>query len=147
MIRFHRTGAETEQEAPSSSLFPGGPRTANLVSVTGGQARATAPRAPNRRGPMVAPGGGWLKQRPGLGPRISPVWISRDGGINLFMDRGFTRIGRLSDRRSDDFVPGTAESRIALVWPLTREIASLSRLHDAERGLKRGIAVPRRRGG
>ena len=34
------------------------------------------------------------------------------------------------DRRYDNLVPGASADRISLVWPLTREIASLSKKHD-----------------
>jgi len=53
----------------------------------------------------------------------------------------------MSDRRNDDFVPGTPADRISLVWPLTREIASLSKKHDAERRLQRHVTRLVRREG
>jgi hypothetical protein len=57
------------------------------------------------------------------------------------MNRSVTRTGRLSEQSNDDFVPGSPASRIQLVWILTREAASLSRWHDAERRLQRDVAV------
>ncbi|HOE12299.1 MAG TPA: hypothetical protein PLQ35_03115 [bacterium] len=45
---------------------------------------------------------------------------------NLPMDRSQIRRKNRSDRTDDDFVPGTMAERIALVWPLTREVASLN---------------------
>ena len=63
------------------------------------------------------------------------------------MERKVTRKGRLSDKRRDDFVPGTPESRLAMVWPLTVEAVSLSKCYDAERRLQRDVTVLRRRGG
>jgi hypothetical protein len=54
------------------------------------------------------------------------------------MDRTRTRLKRMSDGGNDDFVPGTPASRIAMVWPLTREIASLSGL-DVKQRLQRHI--------
>jgi hypothetical protein len=63
------------------------------------------------------------------------------------MNRKQTAIYRISDRRNDDFVPGTPADRISLVWPLTREIASLSKKHDAERRLQRHITRLIRRKG
>ncbi len=63
------------------------------------------------------------------------------------MDREHIVTGRMSDRRDDGFVPGTPAERIALVWPLTREVASLSKHHDAERRLQRHVTVLGRRGG
>ena len=41
------------------------------------------------------------------------------------MNRKHTAIHRMTDHRNDDYVPGTPEDRISLVWPLTREIVSL----------------------
>jgi hypothetical protein len=63
------------------------------------------------------------------------------------MDRKQTAIFRMSDRLNDDFVPGTPAERISLVWPMTREIASLSEKHDVERRLQRHIARLVRREG
>lgn len=55
------------------------------------------------------------------------------------MDRNHTAIYKTMDDRNDDFVAGSAKDRILLVWPLTREIASLSLKHDVERRLQRHI--------
>ena len=63
------------------------------------------------------------------------------------MNRTHTALYRISDRRDDDFVPGTSAERISLVWPLTREIVSLSKMHDAERRLQRHITRLVRREG
>ena len=63
------------------------------------------------------------------------------------MNRKNTVIYRMADRRNDDFVPGTPAERMSLVWPLTQEIASLSKKHDAERRLQRHITrLVRRKG-
>jgi hypothetical protein len=43
------------------------------------------------------------------------------------------------DSANDSFVPGTASERIALVWPLTLEVVSLSKKYDAEQRLQRHI--------
>jgi len=48
------------------------------------------------------------------------------------MDKEHTAKYRMSDRRDDDFVPRSPAERIGLVWPLTREVASLSKRYDAE---------------
>jgi hypothetical protein len=53
------------------------------------------------------------------------------------MDRSRTKKQLLSDDSNDDYVPGTLAERIALVWPLTKEVASLS-VYDVEQRL-RGI--------
>ena len=63
------------------------------------------------------------------------------------MDRTYTALYRMSDIRNDDFVPGTPADRIELVWLLTREIASLSKKHDAERRLQRHVTRLVRREG
>ena len=63
------------------------------------------------------------------------------------MNRKHTAIYRMSDRRNEDFVPGTPVDRIGLVWPLTKEIASLSKKHDAERRLQRHVTLFVRREG
>ena len=53
------------------------------------------------------------------------------------MNRLHTATYSMSEQRYDDFVPGTPEERIELVWILTKEIASLSGKYDAERRLQR----------
>jgi hypothetical protein len=63
------------------------------------------------------------------------------------MNRNYTAKYRMTDHRNDDYVPGTPEDRLKLVWPLTREIASLSVKHDAERRLQRHVTRLVRREG
>lgn len=63
------------------------------------------------------------------------------------MKRDHIAIVKMSDCRNDDFVPGTPADRMALVWPLTREIASLSKKHDVERRLQRHVTRLVRREG
>ena len=67
--------------------------------------------------------------------------------ILTYMDKTCTVKRRMSDIEPADVVPGTPAERIALVWPLTREIISLSKHHDAERRLQRNIASLGRREG
>ena len=55
------------------------------------------------------------------------------------MDKSRTKIARLSDHENDNYVPGTPAERVALVWELTKELASLSKLYDAKKGLQRHI--------
>lgn len=63
------------------------------------------------------------------------------------MNRSFTKLSRICDVHNDEYVPGTFSSRIALVWPLTKEVTSLSKKHNAERRLQRDVtAVSRREG-
>lgn len=45
----------------------------------------------------------------------------------------------MTDNPNDDYVPGTPEERIGLVWPLTQEAASLSGKYDVERRLQRHV--------
>lgn len=42
------------------------------------------------------------------------------------------------------FVPGTPALRLALVWPLTQEVTSLSKKYDVKRRLQRDVTVTRR---
>jgi len=55
------------------------------------------------------------------------------------MNRNHTAIYKVTEIRNDDFVSGTPEDRIKLVWILTREISSLSKKHDVERRLQRHV--------
>ncbi len=63
------------------------------------------------------------------------------------MNRTRTAKFRMSDRRNEDLTPGSPAERIDLVWPLTRELASLSKRYDAERRLQRHVTSLRRREG
>ena len=63
------------------------------------------------------------------------------------MNRKHTAIYRMTDNRNFDYVSGTPEDRILLVWPLTKEIASLSVKHDVERRLQRHVTCLVRREG
>jgi hypothetical protein len=55
------------------------------------------------------------------------------------MDRKHVVKGQMTDHRNDDYVPGTPEERISLVWQLTREMAALSGNLDAEQRLQRHV--------
>lgn len=63
------------------------------------------------------------------------------------MDRKHTTLRRITDHRNDDYVPGSPEDRIGLVWPLTREVTSLSAKYDAEQRLQRHVTRLVRREG
>ena len=63
------------------------------------------------------------------------------------MNREYTDKYKMTDARDVDYVPGTPESRILLVWPLTKEISCLSEKHDAERRLQRHVTRLVRREG
>ena len=45
----------------------------------------------------------------------------------------------------DSFVPGTPAERIAMVWPLTVEAASLSKRYDVEQPMLRHVVKLRKR--
>lgn len=61
------------------------------------------------------------------------------------MNKSITRLGKIGEERNDDFVSGSPGSRIALVWPLTEEVTSLSKHHDVKRRLQRNVTVVNRR--
>ena len=61
------------------------------------------------------------------------------------MQRYVVKTGRMKEEENDDFVPGTPGMRLGLVWPLTREVASLSKRHNVERRLQRDVAISGRR--
>ena len=63
------------------------------------------------------------------------------------MNKSITKLGKIGVDDSDGFVPGTPSSRLGLVWPLTQEVTSLSKHHNAERRLQRNVAVVGRRKG
>ena len=63
------------------------------------------------------------------------------------MDRTHTVTLRMADARTNEIVSGTPAERIGLVWPLTREVASLSKRHNVERRLQRHVAGIGRREG
>jgi len=46
-----------------------------------------------------------------------------------------------SDRRNSGYVPGTAQERVAMVWPLTCEAVSLGKKYDVEQPLQRHIVT------
>jgi len=54
------------------------------------------------------------------------------------MDKTITVINK-KDKRNSGYVPGTAEERVAMVWPLTCEAVSLSKKYDVEQPLQRHI--------
>jgi hypothetical protein len=55
------------------------------------------------------------------------------------MNRSYTRKSRIGDHGDYDFVPGSMAYRIGLVWPLTKEVASLNKRYDVEQPLLRHI--------
>jgi hypothetical protein len=65
----------------------------------------------------------------------------------MTMNRKHTTIRKMTEVRNDNYVAGTPEERILLVWPLTKQITSLSAAHDAERRLQRHVTVLVRREG
>jgi len=63
------------------------------------------------------------------------------------LDRQTVTKSALRDHADDNYVPGTIEERILMVWPITREVAAFSPQHDVERRLQRDVVrVVRREG-
>jgi len=56
------------------------------------------------------------------------------------MDKVITAMSQ-SDRRNSGYVPGTAQERVAMVWPLTCEAVSLGKKYDVEQPLQRHIVT------
>lgn len=63
------------------------------------------------------------------------------------MNRTVTRMGKIGDERNDEYVSGSISSRISLVWPLTKEVTSLSNKYNVERRLQRDVTIVNRREG
>ena len=64
-------------------------------------------------------------------------WNRYDAGVKLA--RQIITKSTLRLHADDNFVPGTIEQRVAMVWPITREIVSLSPQYDVERKLQRDV--------
>ena len=77
--------------------------------------------------------------------RIKEIDITQRFCYKQDMNKSITKLGRITDERDDDFVGGSPGSRIALVWPLTAEVASLSKQHNVKRRLQRNVTVVNRR--
>jgi hypothetical protein len=54
------------------------------------------------------------------------------------MDKTITVLHK-SDSGNSAYVPGSMSERIAMVWPLTQEVVSLSKKYDVEQPLQRPI--------
>jgi hypothetical protein len=59
--------------------------------------------------------------------------------VAVKLDRQTITKSALHDHTDDNYVPGTIEERVLMVWPITREIAALSPQHDVERRLQRNV--------
>ena len=57
------------------------------------------------------------------------------------INRNIVRKSSLAGHRDDNYMDASVQERIGIVWPLTKEVASLSSKHDVERRLQRHIAV------
>ena len=60
------------------------------------------------------------------------------------MDRSQVNVIRQGTDPGNNYVPGTMEYRLGLVWPMTCEVASLCEHMDVEQPLQRNIVVIRR---
>ncbi len=63
------------------------------------------------------------------------------------VNRNITVVRKMSDAIHEEITPGTPAERIGMVWPLTREVSSLSKFHDAEQRLQRHVTCLSRREG
>ena len=63
------------------------------------------------------------------------------------LDRQAIAKSTLHTHADDNYVPGTMEERVLMVWPITREVAALSPQHDVERRLQRHVVRVGRREG
>lgn len=55
------------------------------------------------------------------------------------MDRSRLVVKRLTDCTNDDYVPGSMEDRVKLVWPLTVQAMALNKKFDTEAPLQRNV--------
>jgi hypothetical protein len=81
------------------------------------------------------------------GPTLADRIVGAPGRAPVQFDEALAIARKTSERRNDSFVPGSPAERIALVWPLTREVVSLNKRQDAERRLQRHVAILGRREG
>jgi hypothetical protein len=82
----------------------------------------------------------------GHGPRLASQ-AAAGYNVTVKLDRQTITKSALHDHADDNYVPGTIEERILMVWPITREVAALSPQHDVERRLQRDVVrVVRRKG-
>src|SRR5258706_4798413 len=70
--------------------------------------------------------------------RLAPKAAARYNA-SVKLDRQTVTKSALRDHADDNYVPGTIEERILMVWPITREFAALSPQHDVERRLQRHV--------
>jgi len=63
------------------------------------------------------------------------------------MDKTQMIVLNMKEAKANEVVPGSPAERIQLVWPLTREVASLSKRHNVERRLQRHVTSLGRREG
>ncbi|MDE0158045.1 MAG: hypothetical protein OXS28_20900 [Gammaproteobacteria bacterium] len=57
------------------------------------------------------------------------------------VNRNIVHKSSLVGHQDDNYMDASVQERIGMVWPLTKEIASLNPKHDVERRLQRHIAV------
>jgi hypothetical protein len=55
------------------------------------------------------------------------------------LDRQTITKSALRDHADDNYVPGTIEERVLMVWPITREIAALDPHLDVNRKLQKDV--------
>ena len=59
--------------------------------------------------------------------------------VHMKLDRQVVTKSALRGHADDNYVPGTEAERLAMVWPITHEIAALSPQHNVERRLQKHL--------
>ena len=70
--------------------------------------------------------------------------MSEPATPGMKMNRSPVNVIRQGADPGNNYVPGSMEYRLSLVWPLTCEVASLCENMDVERRLQRDVVVIRR---
>lgn len=83
-----------------------------------------------------------------LRSRASSLAHPRGNNYNALvkLDRKAITKSTLRAHEDNNFVPGTIEERVMMVWPITREIAALNPDYDVEQRLQRHVVRVTRRG-
>jgi hypothetical protein len=72
------------------------------------------------------------------GTRLAPQGTA-EYNIRVKLDRQTITKSALRDHADDNYVPGTIEERVLMVWPITREIAALDPHLDVNRKLQKDV--------
>jgi hypothetical protein len=85
--------------------------------------------------------------QPGKHGNVVNLVCGEWGGYNgvVKLARQVVTKSTLRGHADDNYVPGTIEERVLMVWPITREVTALSPQHDVERRLQRHVVRVARR--